>query len=331
MMNNMLKLLDEDSNRCVYGQFGRCHIGLDQVMSDCDWWDHSPLARRVNESRYKGQVMNFAIAYPNNGIYEGMDDDMDVHEYRDSMGGSHCKLFAVNSEDSALSNNYQYMIIAAVKGYNYVKSNDKLMSYSYGAIEFRYGLSKFNLKNLNSAIDPLNKKGFDMYIKTYEFNFQKNDDISVTGFNFRVYGAQNFSNSRYSYKLNGFSIMQYAGVSPYISRNFNFSAMVLFGYTRLSLQTKDDSGSYSFSPAFNKVNKQQYNNGSFTIGGGLNMKLAIGGLIALTANAQVVGDLSSKYWRRVEGGQNTLDKASPKTSMYNYSLTLGLAFMIYDE
>lgn len=330
LLKNLSAILDTDSNRTVFGQFGRCHIGFDQVKSDCDWWDHSPMAKRLNDSKYKGEVMNIAIYYGYDAYESDFHEESEIiYKYKTKMDGAATKLFEIDADDSLLASNYQYLVLYAPDLPYTNNPKDKMKNPFLSSIDFGVGISVFNFDNLNAALDPVNKKAFDPNVLTFEFGFVAKNHGSTAGFMFRSFQTQKFQNGRYNYKLGGFSIYEVLGVMPSVSRHFAPTLYGMFGYSRLALNVQDDSSTYQMSPAFSKIKTTQYNNGTLLLGVGLDLRIALGGWLALTIKSHVMADISNKYWRQAVSGINPLDKASPKTSLFNYGLSAGLSIMTY--
>ncbi|MBL7838353.1 MAG: erythromycin esterase family protein [Bacteroidetes bacterium] len=326
LLKNMTALLDSDSNRAVFGQFGRCHVGFDQVKDDCDWWENSPMAKRLNDSKYKGQVMNIAIYYESDYDYS---EEMIKRKYKALMDGKSTMLFKIDSEDSLLASNYQYLIFHSTDlAYNNVPE-DKMKNPFFASIDVGFGISMFNFDNLNTAINPVSKKAFNSNVRTYELGFITKSDGVNAGFMFRLFQTQKYDNGRYTYKLGGYSVYEVIGLTPTISKHFAPTFYGMLGYSRLSLNVRDDSSNMQLSPAFSPIKSAQYNNGTFLLGAGLDLRIAIGPWLALTFKSHIMADISNTYWRQAVPGINPLDKSSPKTSLYNYGLSAGLSIMTY--
>ncbi|MCC6817294.1 MAG: hypothetical protein IT245_00160 [Bacteroidia bacterium] len=332
MYKNMIELLESDSNRNIFGQFGRCHVGLNQVMNGCEWYDHSPMARRVNESKYKGQVLNIAIFYGSqySSLYDPIiDESINVYSYSDSMGNDVCKLFAL-SEDSLKNKNYEYLIYCRLSKIK-TKVKTKFKSDNVSSFDLFGGVSRFNFSRLNQAIDPSGKEMFKNDIKCFGLGFSVLSENVFVGFDFVGFEEMNLNVSNYKYHLFGFSISEKIGFSPQFSKHLSFSPHFIINYSRFNLNVTNDSIPSFVIPGFASSKTEKFVNGALALGAGINMKLGIGRSVALSFNGHILADPSYKNWRRVEGGVNPLDSTSPKTSLFNFGFSVGLSWMFYEN
>lgn len=66
MLKKFESLLKEYPDGKFFGQFGRCHVGLNSSDNECDWFEFRPIATRMNEmanESINGKVMTLAILY----------------------------------------------------------------------------------------------------------------------------------------------------------------------------------------------------------------------------------------------------------------------------
>lgn len=335
MFENMKALLEEDSSRALYGQFGRCHIGVNQVMNECEWYDHSPLARRINQSEYKGQVMNIAIFYSGQYVNNDISSMRNAHifAYRDSMDGEECKLFNIEN-DTNFHMNYQYLIMyqngkQSLKSGTHLKRSkfhsDVVLSY-----DLTLGQKQCDFNTLNSSLDPTGNSKFSNALTQVGFGFS----IYSEGVFYALEAHNNFeqkmSVGNYKYILSGQSYTNKFGFYTRFSRHFTLSPNIQMAYSRIRLDVQNDSIPSFVVPGFTQVRDSKYANGAFMIGCGLNMKFAIGN-VAINVDGFALADVSRKNWKRIESGWNTLDTNSPKTSLTNYGINFGLSFLLFDD
>lgn len=333
MYENMKRLLNKDTNASFYGQFGRCHIGLSKVKNECEWWNHSPLANRLNRSEFKDKVMSIGIYYNDRSYYNynyydfSVGDDYQSMKYLDSIGDSKMALVKINDKDSFLKTRFNYLIVTKTSIWNSY-TNEKFRS-DFTAIDFSYGKSIFNFNQLNAAINP-GGNGFDNMITTYGINVSVSSYNLYNVYDIKYFVPQKIKAGNIKYNLQGFSILEGVGYIPYISKRFSFAPYFLFGYSRLTLSVVNDSLSSKISPAFSDYNTSKFANNALSLGLGLDLRYNFAGVFGIFAKGHFVADPSYYNWRRIEGFNNKLDKGSPKTSLLNYGLSAGLSILIMD-
>lgn len=335
LFNNMMTLLNADSTTKFYGQFGRCHVSQKKLENECDWWDNSALAKRLNDSKYNNQIVSIGIFYKNNLSYNyeinfnNWEMNYAVQSYMDSSANDDFKLMKIEASDSLLSPLYNYILIA-----NSCESNcyeTETVQHDFVALDFNYGQAKYNFNTLNTGLTGDTIPGFNQQVKYYNFTVFSSTDKLVNVFDLRVMQTQKIRNGNLQYTLNGYSILEGFGYNPSFSKYIAISPYVLLGYSRTSLRIENDSFVNAISPAFSTVNKLKYANGAFTAGLGLDLRLNLTSFMGLNIKAQALADPSKKYWRRVEGYTNSIDKQSPKTSLFNYGVSAGLSILLFRD
>lgn len=336
MFNNMMALLNTDTTSKFYGQFGRCHVSQKKLENECDWWDNSALAKRLNDSKYKNQVVSIGIFYkynPTSYDYQSNFNNWEMNEavqkYIDSSFNDDFKLVKIEASDSLLSPLYNYILIA-----NSCESNcyaTETVQHDFIALDLNYGQARYNFNKLNTALSGDTIPGFNQQVKYFNFTVFSSTDKLVNVFDIRVMQTQKIRNGNLQYTLNGYSILEGFGYNPSFSKYIAISPYVLLGYSRTSLRIENDSFVNSISPAFSTVNKLKYANGAFTAGIGLDLRLNLTNFMGLNIKAQALADPSNKYWRRVEGYANSVDKQSPKTSLFNYGVSAGLSILLFRD
>lgn len=336
MFKNMMHLLQKDTNSKYYGQFGRCHISQKKLEGECDWWDNSALAKRLNETQYKNQITSIGFFYKDYSgsldyrtNFNDYDLSMAVQYYFDTANEDY-KLIKIQATDSLLSPLYQYILLVNAcesncDGVNYKNYHDFI------ALDINYGQAQYNFNALNTALTSDTISGFNSIVKYYNFTMFSSTDKYVNVFDLRVMQPQKISNGSIHYTLNGYSILEGIGFNPGFSKYLAISPYLLLGYARTTLKIENDSFKNAISPAFTRVNKLRYANSAFTAGLGLDLRINFSKIIGLNLKGQVLSDPSQKYWRRVEGSSNPVDKSSPKTSMFNYGLSAGLSILIFRD
>lgn len=333
MFNNMMTLLNDDSTSKFYGQFGRCHVSQKKLEKECDWWDNSALAKRLNDSKYKDQIVSIGIFYKNSLSSDVTFNDWEmndaVRKYIDSSANDEFSLMKIEPTDSFLSPLYNFILVANSCGdecYETIK-----ISHDFIALDLNYGQANYNFNTLNKGLTGDTIPGFNQQVKYYNFTMFSSTDKFVNVFDVRVMQTQKLRNGNLQYTLNGYSILEGFGYNPSFSKYFAVSPYVLLGYSRSSLRIQNDSFIHPISPAFSNVNKLRYANSAFTAGLGLDLRLNFTSFLGLNIKAQVLTDPSSKYWRRVESYFSTLDKQSPKTSLFNYGVSAGLSILLFRD
>ncbi len=337
LFNNMMTLLDADTTAKFYGQFGRCHVSQKKLEKECDWWDNSALAKRLNESKYKNQIVSigifykyqqYAMDYTNN--FNNWDLNDAVQKYIDSSEKDEFRLMKIESSDSLLSPLYNYILVASSCG-DICSETAVKVTHDFIALDIDYGQAKYNFNTLNKGLTGDTIPGFNQQVKYYNFTMFSSTDELVNVFDIRVMQTQKMKNGNLQYTLNGYSILEGFGYNPSISKYFAISPYVLLGYSRTSLRIQNDSFVHPISPAFSNVNKLKYANSAFSAGLGLDLRLNFTSFLGLNIKAQVLTDPSNKYWRRVESYSSSLDKLSPKTSLFNYSVSAGLSILLFRD
>lgn len=337
LFRNMMQLLQTDSTSKFYGQFGRCHVSQRKLENECDWWDNSALAKRLNESQYKNQIASIGIFYKDKegAIYYRTnfnDGDLNaaVQNYVDSSLNDDYKLIKIQSSDSLLSPLYNYILLVNTCTYDCDVQESRNL-HDFIALDINYGQTQYNFKGLNTALTGDTIPGFNSMVKYYNFTMFSSTDRAVNVFDVRIMQPQSIRNGSIRYTLNGYSILEGIGYNPGFSKYLAISPYVLLGYSRTILKVENDSFTSAVSPAFSTVNKLRYVNSVFTLGLGLDLRLNITRIIGLNVKAQVLSDPSQKYWRRVEGASNPIDNKSPKTSMFNYGVSAGLSILLFRD
>jgi hypothetical protein len=336
MFNNMMNLLNADSTSKFYGQFGRCHVSQKKLENECDWWDNSALAKRLNESKYKNQLLSIGIFYTNYPNYLSYSDNFNnyelndaVQQYIDSAGSDKFKLVKIASTDSLLNPLYNYLLL--VNSCEVYCSDEVFQEHDLVALDFNYGQAQYNFKTLNTGLTGDSLPGFNQMVKYFSFSVFSSTDKVVNVFDIRIQQRQRISNGNIHYTMGGYSILEGIGYNPSFSKYIAIAPYVLFGYSRSVIKIENDSFRNVISPAFSSVNKVKYANGAFSAGLGVDLRLNFSKIIGLNVKAQVLTDPSNKYWRRVESYTNPLDKNSPRTSLFNYSVSAGLSILIIRE
>ena len=337
LFKNMMRLLQADTTSKFYGQFGRCHIAQKKLEGECDWWDNSALAKRLNESQYKNQIASIgffykdyvgAINYRTN--FNDFDLNTAVQNYVDTSLKEDYKLIKIQATDSLLSPLYNYILLVNSCTYDCF-DNDYRSPHDFIALDFNYGQAQYNFKGLNSALTGDSIPGFNSAVKYYNFTMFSSTDKYVNVFDVRVMQPQKVTNGSIKYTLNGYSILEGIGYNPDFSKYLAISPYFLLGYARTTLKVENDSFKNALSPAFSTVNKLRYVNSTFTLGLGLDLRVNFSRILGLNVKAQVLSDPSQKYWRRVENSSNPIDKQSPKTSMFNYGVSAGLSILLFRD
>jgi hypothetical protein len=346
LYDNLSALIHQNPAEKYYGQFGRCHISQTQLNSDCDWWDFSSVAKRLNEGSAQDKVLSIGIFYNDKKMnkyfkFERHFDDEATNEelrkYLDVPCSNSNKLFRVDRKDTGLVKHYQYII------YNnsceskktrsmYDNGNIYVNDFHYSAVmlDFGKGMAQFDFASLNHAIAPY----ADFLNPQMSFNsigWSYNNEGFYVQVNYRWLKTMKAQIPPVAYSLGGYSLTESLGYMPHISRRFAVGIYGSFGVNKLALNIRNDSTTLPISPGFSKVDQVKYVNSGFVLGGGLDLRFALTRWLGIYARGNYLFDVSKKYWKQSVGNNNNVtDRNSPKTSVGYYGLNLGLSLLIKD-
>lgn len=332
LKKQMESLLDKDSTSKYYGQFGRCHIGLKQFENECQWWENSPMARRLNDSKYKNQIYSIGLFYKSSD-YEYENDFMNyevtdyVDDIFDSLKPSSHFLFPLSKNDTLLNEHFNAIILVNTDNvyYKYNETRKDFFSFDINA-----GQINFNLNSFNSAVFGNSINQFNSSIRTLNFSYLISASRFVQSGEFALIVPQTIQQGKSKFTLGGSMYHLGYGFDPQIGKTFNVIPYALFGYTRLSFTAQNDSLKQSFSNGFSGIDRQKFVNSGFTLGLGGNLKINLTNWFGLNFKAYALADVSNKQWRFKSSGLNSIDKSSPRTSLLNYGFSAGISLLIRD-
>jgi hypothetical protein len=334
IFENICQLLRNEPKAKFYGQFGRCHIGMNENMNSCNWWDAKSFTKRFEYSEFKGQILNAAIIYGVNSVFSDWDIEIasdtlnqELKTYQNKAEVNENSLFKVSNTDSLLKTYYNYIIVSRSNQYVYERPNTKVGNTAF--INLAFGQSNYNFDVLNQSVFS-SAKGFNSNFKTVSIGVSTNTFGFYMDHNFTLLMGQDMRVDKYSQKLSGYSITQGYGFAPRISNNFAIATYFLMGYSKLNLKINNDTLQPIFSPGFSKVKEINYSNSAFVVGLGADIRIALNDWFGVFARGQFMFDPSNKYWKQKNGIVGLKDSNSPKTSLRNYSLNAGISFLIQD-
>jgi len=331
LKKQMQMLLDRDTTSRYYGQFGRCHVGLKQFENECQWWENSPMASRLNDTKYKNQVYSIGLFYKTNKYeFENQFMDYDVTDYInhlfDSLKVDKHYLYPLGKNDTLLNKHFNAIILVNSDMNDYYTNYDG--SYDFFSFDINAGQAMFNLNNFNQAVFGSTGNRFNSEMKMLNFSYMVSTGHFVQTGEFSMYIPQTIKQGNFKYTLGGSAFHFGYGYDPHIGKSFNVLPYALFGYSRLNYVAQNDSLKQSFSSGFSGVDRQKFINPAFTLGGGASMKINFTNWFGVNFKGFVLADVSDKKWRMKSSGINPIDEVSPKTSLLNYGFSAGISLLI---
>jgi hypothetical protein len=343
MYDILSALILQHPDEKYYGQFGRCHISQTQLNSECDWWDFSSVAKRLNEGSAQDKVLSIGIFYNEKKMnkyftlehyFDDAHTSEELKKYLDIPCSNSNKVFRVDRKDTGLVKHYQYIIYnnsCESKKTKSMYGDNRVDDFHNSAfmLDFGRGMAQYDFSSLNTAIAS-NAKGLDELITFNSIGWSYNNEGFYGQVNYRWLKSVKAQEPSIAYSLGGYSLTESLGYMPHISRRFTFGVYASFGINKLSLNIRNDSATLPISPGFSKVDQLKYVNSGFVLGGGLDLRFALTRWLGVYARGNYLFDVSKKYWKQSVGHHNIMDRNSPKTSVGYYGLNLGLSLLIRD-
>lgn len=338
LYDNITALIRARPGEKFYGQFGRCHVSQATLTQDCDWWDFSATAKRLNEGSAMDSVLSIAIFYKDRKpAYYGTTyfSDENTLEELDKYIKIPCNdsnvLVRVNRKDTNVSKYYQYVLVnntcgEKIKKYKGPYDLDDLHEWVV-ALDFGYGMANYNFSNLNSAIG---NSPFSQAMNMYAFGWSYCDFGLYTGMNMKALLKQQFHSGSFNYSLSGYSIVQNFGGMISVSRRLGIGVYTSFGFSRLALNSWKDSSGAAFINGFSGVEQMKYVNNGFIAGLGIDVRFALTSFIDVFAKANYVYDFSGRRWRESSQYRNITLLNSPRTSVGYTAFNAGLSILLQE-
>jgi len=342
---NIKNLMDANPSEKFFGQFGRCHTSLNTTGSDCNWYDISPTVKRLDEGVAQGKVLNLAIVYRQSPRYsynyssiynteiEHFSKMAEVETFLDSNCTDENIILETSKKDSIIHQNFPYILLnnsceVSDNLYGYRHRNNKHVDFHEWVTTFDLGVgsAQFNLNNINNQLG-ISPNSFSNQFSQIDLGYSYADIgfYHTARYSHSINQKDSFNNS--TFKLGYGSGYLGFGFIPHISKRFAFAPFAALGYSRMKLAISSDS--FNFTPAngFNGVNKIIFYNPAITVGGGLDLRFALSPSFGIFARGIYLHDISNKEWRYSEDVSGNLVDGSPKTSMSNYAITIGISIM----
>ncbi len=241
----------------------------------------------------------------------------------------------IEANDTMMLKHFQYIMVNNVNCTEKAKiktianKKDKYDFHEWAVMfDFSQGKSLFNFKELSTKTLPLNNT-FSNTMNTYAVGYTYSDFGNYNIGKIELFEAQKNNNGNFKYNLSGYSISESYGYSPHISNRFTFGMYATLAYQRLALATQNDSLNQIIVPGFSKEGTQKFINHGMGAGVGLDLRFAISKWLGVFARGKYMVDISKKYWKQA-GAFNNQSISSPRTSLDNYGVNVGLSILIQE-
>ncbi len=339
MEQNVRKLVAQNPDTRIFGQFGRCHTQRTREKEDCSYFYFNSLATRLNTttgSPFEDKVFSCAVFYP--AMFDFMDDNVPINAGLDSLINNTelntISLTVLGNEDptfAQLSKRFNAVII------NYNETDDN----SAGEIEETMDISSLfdpnnkerimflatagakgmNISNINNRL----KTDFNHSVQFYgfEFNFSKNRNYSlINRFTWFSTGTQKISDSA-SVALSGFNINFMYGGDLIKSNSIDFILSGGYGYEHWEMQATETHADESRKDVFGSNRTTTYTNPGMYLNAAADLRIHKGRFtFGIYGGYQL--DLSNQKWRTA----GKINGDTPKFSLSSYTIGANLGFNI---
>lgn len=339
MEQNVRKLVAQNPEAKVFGQFGRCHTQRTREKEDCSYFYFNSLATRLNTtagSPFEGKVFSCAVFYP--AMFDFMDDNVSINAGLDSLINNTelntISLTVLGKEDSTfvqLSKRFNAVII------NYNETDDNSAEGVEETMDISSlfdpnnkerimflataGAKGMNISNINNRL----KTDFNPSVQFYglEFNFSKNRKYSlINRFTWFSTGTQKINDSA-SVALSGFNINFMYGGDLIKSNSIDFILSGGYGYEHWEMQTTETHADESRKDVFGSNRTTTYTNPGMYLNAAADLRINKGRFtFGVYGGYQL--DLSNQKWRTA----GKLNGDTPKFSLSSYTIGANLGFNI---